>query len=322
MKAENKSMEKKLWDQKRYHSLDYELKKTYGKKIYKLSLDGGMTCPNRDGTLDSRGCIFCSEGGSGDFAAKPLLSLPDQIAQAKKLVASKLTNPETAGYIAYFQAYTNTYAPVDKLRALFSEAASHPEIVLLSIATRPDCISDEIIALLKEISYIKPVWIELGLQTMHDETAAFIRRGYSLGIFEDCVRKLKEADIPVIVHTILGLPGESPEDIRRTMIYLSKLPLQGIKLQLLHILKGTDLGVLYEQGKLSEPMSLEEYVRLIISCLELLPGEMIIHRITGDGPRNLLLAPLWSRNKKLVLNRIQQGMKSADTWQGKYFHPL
>ncbi len=311
-----------MWDQKRYHSLDYELKKIYGKKIYKLSLDGGMTCPNRDGTLDSRGCIFCSEGGSGDFAAKPTVSIPDQIAQAKKQVAAKLHNPESAGYIAYFQAYTNTYGPIDQLRTLFMEAASQPEIVLLSIATRPDCISDETIVLLKEIARIKPVWIELGLQTMHDKTAVFIRRGYPLRIFEDCVRRLKEADLPVIVHTILGLPGESPDDIRSTMIYLSHLPIQGIKLQLLHILKGTDLGKLYERGELPEPMALEEYVRLVVSCLELLPGELVIHRITGDGPRKLLLAPLWSTNKKLVLNRIQQGLKTADTWQGKYFSSL
>lgn len=308
-----------MWDQKRYHSLDYELKKLFGRKIYKLSLDGGMTCPNRDGTLDSRGCIFCSEGGSGDFAAKPSTSISSQIEQAKKQVASKLVNPESAGYIAYFQAYTNTYAPVDRLRTLFTEAAAHPDIVLLSIATRPDCISTETISLLKEIAGIKPVWIELGLQTMHDKSAAFIRRGYLLEVFEDCVRRLKEADIPVVVHTILGLPGETPEDIRNTMIYLSHLPIQGIKLQLLHILKGTDLGELYEQGALPEPMGLEEYVDLVISCLELLPGDLVVHRITGDGPRRLLLAPLWSTHKKLVLNRISQGMKERDTWQGKYF---
>jgi radical SAM protein (TIGR01212 family) len=312
-------MEKILWDQKRYHSLDYELKKIYGKKIYKLSLDGGMTCPNRDGALDTRGCIFCSEGGSGDFAAKPKVSISDQIREAKKQVASKLVNPEAAGYIAYFQAYTNTYAPIGQLRTLFTDAASQPEIVLLSIATRPDCISDETILLLKEIAHSKPVWIELGLQTMHDKTAAFIRRGYPLEVFENCVRRLEEAGIPVIVHTILGLPGETPDDIRRTMIYLSHLPIQGIKLQLLHILKGTDLGYLYEQGKVPEPMTLEEYVRMVISCLELLPGDMVIHRVTGDGPRKLLLAPLWSTNKKLVLNRIQQVMKNEDTWQGKYF---
>ncbi len=314
-------MEKTMWDQKRYHSLDYELKQIYGKKIYKLSLDGGMTCPNRDGTLDSRGCIFCSEGGSGDFAAKPAVSISAQIEQAKKQVAAKLTHPETAGYIAYFQAYTNTYAPIPKLRSLFTEAASHPDIVLLSIATRPDCISQEVLSLLKEISCMKPVWIELGLQTIHDKTAAFIRRGYSLAIFKECVERLKDADIPVVVHTILGLPGETAEDITNTMLYLSHLPLQGIKLQLLHILKGTDLGVLYEQGIIPEPMSLEEYVGLVVSCLELLPKELVIHRITGDGPRRLLLTPLWSTDKKHVLNRLQKMMKERDTWQGKYYVP-
>ncbi len=311
-----------MWDQKRYHSLDYELKNIYGRKIYKLSLDSGMTCPNRDGTLDRRGCIFCSAGGSGDFAAGPSVSITDQIEQAKKQVAAKLADPESASYIAYFQAYTNTYAPIDKLRAIYTEAANHPGIVLLSIATRPDCISEETIALLKEIAAIKPVWIELGLQTIHDRSAAFIRRGYTLEVFEHCVRRLKESEIPVIVHTILGLPGETKDDIRKTMIYLSHLPLQGIKLQLLHILKGTDLGKLYEQGILPEPMSREEYVDLVISCLELLPGDLVVHRITGDGPRRLLLAPLWSTDKKLVLNRIQQDMKTRDTWQGKYYPSL
>lgn len=310
-----------MWDQKRYHSLDYELKKTYGMKIYKLSLNGGMTCPNRDGSLDLRGCIFCSAGGSGDFAEKHTTSITMQIEQAKQQVAAKLKEKDAVGYIAYFQAYTNTYAPVEKLRSIFLEAVSHPEVVLLSIATRPDCISPEVLSLLEEINLIKPVWIELGLQTIHEKTADFIRRGYPLEVFETCVWRLKDAGIPVIVHTILGLPYETTEEIKNTMRYLSHLPIQGIKLQLLHILKGTDLGMLYQQGALPEPLSLEQYVDLVISCLEILPRELVIHRITGDGPRNLLLAPLWSSNKKLVLNSIQQQMKLRNTFQGKYFLP-
>jgi radical SAM protein (TIGR01212 family) len=308
-----------MWDQKRYHSLDYELKKTFGTKIYKLSLNGGMSCPNRDGTIDTRGCIFCSEGGSGDFAAAYDRSISTQIEEAKKKVSAKISNPEEAKYIAYFQAYTNTHAPVSYLRNIFMEAVKHPDIVILSIATRPDCLSDEVLALLSELNQIKPVWIELGLQTIHEETADFIRRGYPLSVFEDQVYRLNRLGIPVIVHTILGLPKETKHDMLLTMEYISKLPVQGIKLQLLHILKGTDLGSLYETGKFTEVLSLEEYVDIVISCLELLPETMVIHRITGDGPKKLLLAPLWSANKKLVLNRIHSRMKELNSFQGKCY---
>ena len=307
-----------MWDQKRYQSLDYELKKLYGRQVYKLSLNGGMTCPNRDGTLDSRGCFFCSQGGSGDYAAGFRSDITSQIEEAKQQVARKIPDPVDARYIAYFQAYTNTYAPVEYLRSIFHEAIRHPEIVLLSIATRPDCIDQEILNLLVELSQIKPVWIELGLQTIHDETADFIRRGYPLRVFEDCVSRLHACGIPVIVHTILGLPKESKHDMLKTMEYLSKLPIQGIKLQLLHILKGTDLGQLYEEGRLDSEMSLEEYVDTVICCIEQLPQDIVIHRITGDGPGKLLLSPAWSRNKKLVMNRIHSRMKERDTYQGKY----
>jgi radical SAM protein (TIGR01212 family) len=306
-----------MWDNLRYHSLDYELKKTYGRKIYKLALDGGMTCPNRDGTLDHRGCIFCSGGGSGDFAAQAG-SVTEQIAAAKATVAAKITNPEATGYIAYFQAYTNTYAPVEYLRPLFMEAILHPDIAILSIATRPDCINDEILQLLQELNQIKPVWIELGLQTIHEASARWIRRGYPLGVFETCVARLREIGIDVIVHTILGLPCETKHDMLETMEYISCLPIQGIKLQLLHYLKNTDLGSLYEAGKITGVLTLEEYVDLVIECLERIPGDLVIHRITGDGPKKLLLAPLWSSNKKQVLNQIQKRLKELDTYQGKY----
>ena len=310
-----------MWDQQRYHSLDYELKKTYGQKIYKLSLNAGMSCPNRDGRLDTRGCIFCSEGGSGDFAASSGYSLREQLEEAKNRVRSKIKEPDSAKYIAYFQAYTNTYAPVSYLRSIFMETIRQPDILLLSIATRPDCLGEEVLDLLSELNRIKPVWIELGLQTIHEQTARFIRRGYPLPVFEDSVAKLHELGIPVIVHTILGLPKETKRDMLMTMEYISRLPIQGIKLQLLHILKGTDLGRLYEEGRLTEVLSLEDYIDLVISCLEVLPPKLIIHRITGDGPKKLLLAPLWSADKKRVLGSIHSQMKQLDSYQGKHYKP-
>jgi len=305
-----------MWDNKRYHSLDYELKKSYGHKVYKLSLNGGMSCPNRDGTLGSRGCIFCSQGGSGDFAAPANLSVSEQIECAKRLIQSKIKSADIK-YIAYFQAYTNTYAPVDYLRKLFTEAISHPDILILSIATRPDCIDDEILKLLDELNRIKPVWIELGLQTIHEESAKFIRRGYPLKVFEEQVYRLRNKNIDVIVHTILGLPNETKHDMLMTMEYLAGLPIQGIKLQLLHILRDTDLGVMYEQGLIT-PLDLDSYIDILVSCLEMLPPHIVIHRLTGDGPKDKLLAPIWSMNKKMVLNRICKFMKEHDSFQGKY----
>jgi uncharacterized protein len=307
-----------IWDNKRYHSLDYELKKRYGKKIYKLALDGGMDCPNRDGTLGTRGCIFCSEGGSGDFAADRTLSITEQIETSKSLVAAKIKDPVNAKYIAYFQAYTNTYAPISYLSQIFKEAIQHPDIVVLSIATRPDCLDEEVLKLLQELNQIKPVWIELGLQTMHEQTAELIRRGYPLSLFEDKVYQLNNLGIEVIAHTILGLPNETKDDMFKTIDYICALPIGGIKLQLLHILKGTDLGVMYEDGLFQYELSLMDYVNLVISCLERIPEHVVIHRITGDGPKKLLLAPLWSTNKKLVLNSIQCQMKELRTYQGKY----
>ncbi|NLP33572.1 MAG: TIGR01212 family radical SAM protein [Clostridiales bacterium] len=316
---DNQTQTRTLWDDKRYHSLNYALKQTYGQKIYKLSLNGGMTCPNRDGTIDNRGCIFCSAGGSGDYASSSHRSIKEQIEDAKALVASKLAGKKDCRYIAYFQAYTNTYAPVSYLETIFTEAILHPEVVILSIATRPDCLGDDVLELLKRLNSIKPVWIELGLQTIHQPSAQFIRRGYPLSVFEEAVRKLHALGIPVIVHSILGLPTETKEDMLNTMDFLAGLPIQGIKLQLLHILKGTDLGSLYENKMIKKTLSLEEYIDIVISCLERLPKHIVVHRITGDGPKNLLLAPLWSTNKKHVLNSIHKEMKERDTWQGKEY---
>lgn len=307
-----------IWGDKRYHSLDYELKQTFGEKVYRLSLNGGMTCPNRDGTLGNHGCIFCSAGGSGDFAAAPDLSVHAQILSAKKRIQAKTGCKK---FIAYFQAYTNTYAPVEYLRRIFTEAIRHPSVVAVSIGTRPDCLGEDVLELLSELNQIKPVWIELGLQTIHERTAAYIRRGYPLSVFETAVRNLRERGIEVIVHTILGLPGESQEDILATMKYLNHRDIQGIKLQLLHVLKDTDLAQEYLEGKF-HVYEREEYLNLVIRCLENLDPEIVIHRMTGDGPEKLLLAPLWTGRKREVLNLLHHQMKVCDSWQGKQFHSL
>ena len=306
-----------LWHQKPYYSLDAWCKNTYGRKLYKAALDIGCTCPNRDGTLDTRGCIFCSAGGSGDFAASRQLSVTDQLNQAKALLSSKWTpEPDKPSLIAYFQAYTNTYAPVEYLRRIFTEAIEEPDVAALSIATRCDCLPPDVLDLLDELNRRKPVWIELGLQTIHDKTLHAIRSGFTLSQFEQAVSDLHKRNIPVITHLILGLPGETKEDMLSSVRYVGSLPVTGIKLQLLHILKGTDLGTAY----MADPFplfTLEEYCDLIADCIALLPPEIVIHRLTGDGPRNLLLAPLWSTDKKRVLNTIQKCLRERDLWQGK-----
>ena len=307
------------WNGKPYYSLDYYLKETFGTKVYKLALDGGMTCPNRDGTIGTGGCIFCSEGGSGDFAAKRDGSVRAQVDAAKLRVSSKISMD--GPFIAYFQSYTNTYAPLTYLEQLFSEAISLPEICALSIGTRPDCLPDETIELLSRLNQEKPVWVELGLQTIHEKTAEFIRRGYKLSVFEDVYHRLKAAGLSVIVHVILGLPGESKEDIMNTIRYLAALEhdgkhIDGIKLQLLHVLKGTDLNDIYLSGAF-KTMELEEYLELVADCIQLLPQDIVIHRISGDGPKSILTAPLWSGNKRLVLNSMTKYLKEHEVWQGK-----
>ena len=302
------------WNGKPYHSLDYELKKIFGKKVYKIALDGGMTCPNRDGSLGTGGCIFCSAGGSGDFAEKRTGSLKKQADLAKARVSRKISGDD-ASYIAYFQSYTNTYAPLSYLEQLFSEAVSLPDVCALSIGTRPDCLPDETIALLSRLNKEKPVWVELGLQTIHESTAKLIRRGYELPVFEDAFQRLRSAGITVIVHVILGLPGESKEQMLETVRYLGDMHIDGIKLQLLHVLKGTDLAGLYRSGAF-RTMELQEYMELIGDCLKILPPETVIHRISGDGPKSLLIAPEWSANKRLVLNSIAKYLKEEKIYQG------
>lgn len=308
-----------FWNEKPYHSLDYEMKKQFGQKVYKLALDGGMTCPNRDGTLGTKGCIFCSNGGSGEFAEQQCLhaSVTEQMEAAKIRLCKKL-EPEKSLFIAYFQSFTNTYGPVDYLEGLFHEAICHPQTAALSIATRPDCLGPEILLLLKRLNRIKPVWVELGLQTIHASTAAAIRRGYPLSLFEEAYENLKAAGITVIAHVILGLPGENKNMALETVRYLGNLGgegIDGIKLQLLHILEGTDLAEDYKKG-LVPVFSLEEYADLVIDCLAVLPPRTVIHRLSGDGPKKLLIAPLWSANKRLVLNTLTKRLKERGICQG------
>lgn len=280
-------------------------KKQFGEKLYKISLNGGMSCPNRDGKLDVRGCIFCSAGGSGDFAPDRSIPLDEQIEDAKRRVSSKYKGTH---YIAYFQAYTNTYAPVEKLRALFMPVIKREDIAVLSIATRPDCLSDEVLDLLRELNDIKPVWVELGLQTIHEKTADYIRRGYSMPVYDKAIRDLEAIGIHTITHLILGLPGETKEDMLQSVRYVSDCGSQGIKLQLLHVLKGTDLASDYEKG-LFRTLLFDEYIDLLTDCVRVLPKDMIVHRLTGDGPKNLLIAPMWSADKKRVMNAIHQRLK-------------
>lgn len=310
----------KIWGEKPYRSLDWQLKTQFGEKVYKLALNGGMSCPNRDGKVGRGGCIFCSEGGSGDFAADGHLSVKEQIVIQKESLRDK---KPARKYIAYFQAYTNTYAPVDYLERIFTEAIEDPEVVILSIATRPDCLPEDVLDLLARLNQQKPVWVELGLQTMHEESAQIIHRGYDLACFERAVSGLRSREMDVIVHTILGLPGEGRKEVLQTIDYLNHMDIQGIKLQLLHILKGTQLGQIYLEQKEGQefisPMTMEAYIDLVIDCVEHLSPEITIHRLTGDGPKELLLAPMWSTRKRTVLNEIHKELKKRDAWQGKRY---
>ena len=286
----------------KFYSFNQYLKDTFGCKVYKISLDAGFTCPNRDGTLGTGGCIFCSAGGSGDFAESRDLSITEQIERGKARVADKIRDGK---YIAYFQAFTNTYAPVDVLREKYYEAVNHPDIVALSIATRPDCLPDGVLSLLDEINKIKPVFVELGLQTIHKKSADYIRRGYKLNVYDEAVERLHKIGINVVTHLIIGLPDESRDDILESIKYVCDKGTDGIKLQLLHILKGTDLADEYEAGKF-EALTFEEYLDIIKSAVGIIPENVVIHRLTGDGAKKDLIAPLWSADKKRVLNAINK----------------
>ena len=293
----------------RQKMLSEALRERFGTKVYKLSLSSGCTCPNRDGTIGTGGCTFCSEGGSGEFAA-PFLPVDEQIRLARERVDGKFPAKIPVSerkYIAYFQSFTNTYGEPERLRALYEETIRRPEIAALSIGTRPDCLPADILQMLEELNRIKPVWVELGLQTIHERTAEAVHRGYSLPAFEDAVKKLKAIGAEVIVHVILGLPGESREDMLETVRFLSGMDPRpdGIKLQQLQILRGTQLAEQYRQSPFPI-MDLEEYCALIRDCLEILPDDIVIHRLTGDGPKKLLIAPKWSADKKRVLNTMRK----------------
>ncbi len=295
-----------------YYSYSEFLKEYFGEKLYKVCLDGGFTCPNRDGTLSDIGCIFCSEGGSGDFSSEATLSITKQIETGKAQTKDKYHGSR---YIAYFQAFTNTYAPVEKLRALFEEAVDHPDIAALSIATRPDCLPDDVLDLLERLNRRKPVFIELGLQTIHERTADFINRGYPTNVFDQAVFACHSRKLRVTAHVILGLPGETKQMQLDTLHHINELPVSGIKLSMLHILKNTPLASYYEEHPFPV-FSLDDYTDFIVTCLEHIRKDIVIERLTGDGPADLLIAPMWSRQKRLVLNTIMKKMKERHTKQG------
>ena len=326
------------WLDKPYYSLNAYFKNTYGQKIYKIAVDAGLSCPNRDGSLDTRGCIFCSKGGSGDFAVKvdvensgifegkKSLSVKEQIARGKARF-----NKETGDrFVIYFQAFTNTYGNPEYLRRIWSEALEEESVVGISIATRPDCLGEEIMKVLGELVdkfNNKFIWIELGLQTIHDKTAEYIRRHYPLYEYEEAVRKLHSLGIPYITHIIFGLPGETKEEMLETVFYVeqgvfeqdshSKIKPFGMKLQLLHVLDDTDLAKDYRQGKF-KTMEMDEYLDLVIDALQRINPDIVIHRVTGDGPKNILISPTWSGNKKLVLNTLHRKMREKNARQGDY----
>ena len=323
------------WHGKPYYSLDALCKNTYGEKLYKTAINLGLSCPNRDGTIGKGGCVFCSAGGSGDFAVSfredsrdcnlPISRVRFQEAfrKSQRLFSCKRTGSR---FIIYFQAYTNTYGPVSFLEEMYRLALEEPAAAGISIATRPDCLPEPVMNLLIRLKKEYPdkfIWVELGLQTIHQRSASFIRRGYPLSCFEEALQKLRRADIPVITHVILGLPGESREDMLATIRYLNGQPIQGIKLQLLHILKGTDLGALWEKdpAEYGSFSTMESYLAVLIDALERLRPDLVVHRVTGDAPKDLLLAPLWSADKRRVLNTLHRRMKERDTWQGKLWQP-
>ena len=305
-----------IWLDRPYYSLDAYCKNRYGSKVYKIALDAGLTCPNRDGTLGTRGCIFCSAGGSGDFAVKPMDSVADQLKAGQAMFGRKKTGNL---FIAYFQAYTNAYGKLEYLAEIYEEALKQPHIVGISIATRPDCLPKEVLDLLVSLQNKYPgkdIWVELGLQTIHDTTAAYIRRGYKLEVFDTAVAALKSRNIPAIVHVILGLPGETTEMILQTIQYLNRLSVFGIKLQLLHVLKDTDLAEDYLNGKF-ETLTKETYMELLITCLKNLSPDIVIHRLTGDGPKDLLISPAWSLYKRDFFNTLHRHLKQTGEYQGQ-----
>ena len=298
-----------------YLSFNQAMRERFGRKMYKLSLDGGFSCPNRDGKLDTRGCIFCS--GAGEFAAKDA-DFQLQLESAKSLVADKAKD---AGYIAYFQSFTNTYASPHRLRELYLPVVHHPDVAVLDIATRPDCLSSEVLAVLAELAKVKPLWVELGLQTIHPHTADFIRRGYDLPVFDEAVKNLHAIGAEVIVHQIIGLPHETEEQIYETAAYIGNSGADGVKFHLLHVIEHTDLAELYRAEEF-DVLTMERYFELLAGCIRRIPEHMVVHRLTGDGDKRTLIAPLWSGNKKHVLNSMNKYFDEIDLQQGSLFAPL
>ena len=305
----------KTWGDKRYHSLNYFLREKFGEKVFKIALDAGFSCPNRDGTISSGGCLFCSERGSGDFAGNRKFSITKQFEDIKEMMSKKW---KTGKYIAYFQAYTNTYASVEVLREKYEEAILEDGTVALAIATRPDCLDDAVLDLIEEYSNRVYTWVELGLQTCNDESAKIINRGYDLLKFEEAIKGLNKRNIDVVVHTIFGLPGENKEDMLKTIDYVAQKNIKGIKMHLLHLLEHTPMAQLYKQEKLKF-LEEAEYIDIICKSITMLPPDMVIHRLTGDAPRELLIGPMWSLKKWEVLNAIDNKLKELDLYQGKNF---
>lgn len=304
-----------LWGDKRYHTLNYYYRNKYGEKVFKVSLDAGFTCPNRDGVVAKGGCIFCSSRGSGDFAGNRRLDLKQQFWDIKEKMHQKWPK---AKYIGYFQAFTNTYAPVNVLKEMYETILEEEGVVGLAIATRPDCLPNDVLDLLEEINNKSDLWIELGLQTIHEETQKIINRGHDYDVFLDGIKKLRERNINIIIHIIVNLPGEGYEEMMATAKAVAQLPIQGIKIHMLHLMKHTPMVKHYEEGKL-DFMTRETYTKLVVDMLEILPPEMIVHRLTGDAPPELLIEPKWTLKKWEVLNGIDKELEQRNTWQGKHY---
>lgn len=298
--------------EKRYYSLNQFLRDRFGGKVMKISLDGGFSCPNRDGKINKGGCIFCSERGSGDFSGNRFLPIKDQFCQVKEVMNEKWKEGK---YIAYFQAYTNTYDSVENLRKKYDEAVENEGVVALAIATRPDCIDDEICKLLKEYNERLYTWVELGFQTSNEETAVVINRGYKNESYDRAVKMLNDYGIDVVTHIIFGLPGEGQDDMLNTVKYVAKSGSCGVKFHLLHLMKNTPMVKLYNEGKLKF-LEMDEYIDLIVESLELIPEKMVVHRLTGDSPRDLLIGPMWSLKKWEILNAIDARLEELGTRQG------
>ncbi len=304
-----------FWGSKRYYTLNYYYRRIFNDKIFKVALDGGFTCPNRDGTISYGGCIYCSSRGSGDFAGERSKHLKQQFRETRDKMHKKW---QKAKYIGYFQAFTSTYAPANELKEMYTTIMNEEGVVGISIATRPDCLSEDILGVLEEVNKDTMLWVELGLQTVHEKTQKTINRGHDYQTFLEGVNNLRKRNINVVVHIIINLPSESKEDMMETARMVSNLPIQGIKIHMLHLLRDTPMMKLYEKGQLKF-MNKQEYVELIVDILEILPKEMVIHRLTGDGPPELLIEPLWTLKKWEVLNAIDKELKDRDSWQGKFY---